>query len=45
MPEQEWWGEYHDSIEKVLTEISQIQGLPDDFSVDYIKQKEMLELG
>jgi len=37
---QEWWGEYHDSIKKALTEISQIQGLPDDFSVDYIKQKE-----
>ena len=40
VPDREWWGEYYDSIKKALTEISQIQGLPDDFEVTYIKQKE-----
>lgn len=37
---REWWAEYYDSTKKALTEISQIQGLPDDFEVTYIKQKD-----
>ena len=37
---RQWWGCYYDSIKTALTEISQIQGLPDDFTIDYIKFKE-----
>ena len=37
---RQWWGCYYDSIKTALTEISQIQGLPDDFSIEYIKFKE-----
>jgi hypothetical protein len=37
---RQWWGCYYDSIKTALTAISQIQGLPDDFSIDYIKFKD-----
>lgn len=37
---QDWWGENYENIKTALTEISQIQGLPNDFSVVYIKYKE-----
>ena len=37
---RQWWGCYYDSIKTALTEISQIQGLPDNFTIDYIKFKE-----
>jgi hypothetical protein len=37
---RQWWGCYYDSIKTALTKISQIQGLPDDFIIDYIKFKE-----
>lgn len=34
------WGEWHNAIFEALTEISNIEGLPDNFTVDYIKYKE-----
>lgn len=37
---RDWWGEDYENIKTALTEISQIQGLPNDFSVVYIKYKE-----
>lgn len=34
------WGKWHNAILEALTEINSIEGLPDNFSVDYIKYKE-----
>lgn len=34
------WGKWHNVIFEALTEISNIEGLPDNFTIDYIKYKE-----
>lgn len=34
------WGKWHNVILESLTEINSIEGLPDNFSIDYIKYKE-----
>lgn len=34
------WGEWNNAIFETLIEVSNIEGLPDNFSIDYIKYKE-----